>query len=307
MLPWHSVTTAQHGSVSTIAISEDTVPSLKSARKTDFARIDRAKRLMDDIWNIRTDRHDEYEGLPDVIWNLDDVSKDAVEHIGILDMAGAKLEILKDDLAIRLYQYNKVGTGTKKGHGLWQLVVNFKVQEDIDISLSNLTATVENYRYLERPAVIPSPDSQQSGNQKGKKSRKPEEESVQDEVLPTWQSNKAFIPRDFEVGQPVFPGSDKIIQVYVAPKDIRKGNLQSAVVCFDIVVNLKTEIVIPDWVADFDSPDGKTAAKTYNFREFVMTLLKGGSTDDKFLTDELIRIPVVLFDMPATDINSRRR
>jgi hypothetical protein len=122
-----------------------------------------------------------------------------------------------------------------------------------------------------------------------------------------WQSNKTFIPRDFEVGQPIFPGSDKTIQVYVAPKDTRKGNLQSSVVCFDLVVNLKTEIVVPDWVAGFDSPDGKTAAKTYNFREFVMTLLKGGSTDDQFLTDELIRIPVVLFDMPAVDINSRRK
>jgi hypothetical protein len=199
-----------------------------------------------------------------------------------------------------------VGAGTKKGHGLWQLVVNFKIPEGIDVSLSNLVATVENYRYLEMPA-IPSPDSQQSGNQKEKKSKKSEEESMQNEVLPVWQSNKTFIPRDFAVGQPIFLDSDKTIQVYVAPKDTKKGNLQSSVVCFDIVVNLKTEIVVPDWVADFDSPDGKTATKTYNFREFVMTLLKGGSTDDKFLTDELIRIPVVLFDMPAVDINSRRK
>jgi hypothetical protein len=305
-LPWHYVTTTQRGSVSTISISENAVPILKSARKTDFARIDRAKRLMDDIWNIRTDRNDEHEGMPDVIWDLDDVSHDAVEHIGVLDTTGTKLETLKEDLAVRLYQYNKVGAGTKKGHGLWQLVVNFKMPEGIDISLSNLVGTVENYRYLERPAVIPSSDNQQSGNQKGKKSKKSEEENVQNEVLPVWQSNKTFIPRDFEVGQPVFL-DDKTVQVYVAPKDTKKGNLQSAVVCFDIVVNLKTEIVVPDWIADFDSPDGKTAAKTYNFREFIMTFLKGGSIDDKFLTDELIRIPVVLFDMPTADIHSRRK
>jgi hypothetical protein len=304
-LPWHYVTTAQRGSVSTISLSEDAIPLLKSARKIDFARIDRAKRLMDDIWNIRTDRNDENEGVPIVIWNLDEVSKDAVEHIGMLDMTGTKLEILKDNLAVRLYQYNKVGTGTKKGHGLWQLVVNLKMPEGIDVSLSNLVATIENYRYLERPVVIPAPDSQPS-NQK-KKTKKSEEEPVQNEVLPVWQSNKTFIPRDFEVGQPVFLDPNKTLQVYVAPKDIKKGNVQSSVVCFDIVVNLKTEIVVPDWIADFDSPDGKTAAKTYNFREFVMTLLKGGSTDDQFLTDELIRIPVVLFDMPAVDINSRRK
>jgi hypothetical protein len=236
------------------------------------------------------------------------VSENAVEHIGMLDMTGTKLETLQDDLAARLYRYNKVGAGTKKGHGLWQLVVDVKLADGIDVSLSNLTAAVENYRYLEKPAVIPSPDSQQSDSKKKKKkSKKSAEETVQNEVLPSWQSNKTYIPRDFEVGQPILLDSDKTIQVYVAPKDTKKGNVQSSVVCFDIVVNLKTEIVVPDWVADFDSPDGKTAAKTYNFREFVTTLLKGGSTDGKFLSDELVRIPVVLFDMPTAYTNSRRK
>jgi hypothetical protein len=304
-LLWYYVSTAQRGSISTISLSEDAIPLLKSAKKTDFSKIDRAKRLMDDIWNIRTDRNDEHEGLPDVIWNMDEVSKDAVEHIGVLDSSGTKLEILKENLAARLYRYNKVGAGTKKGHGLWQLVVNFKMPDGIDVSLSNLTATVENYRYLEKPAVIPSPENQ-PGNQK-KKSKKSKEEPVQNEALPVWQSNKTFIPRDFAVGQPIFLDSNETIQVYVAPKDTKRGNVQSSIICFDIVVNLKTAIVIPDWVADFDTPDGKTAAKTYNFREFVMTLLKGGSTDDQFLTDELIRIPVVLFDMPSVAINSRRK
>jgi hypothetical protein len=67
-----------------------------------------------------------------------------------------------------------------------------------------------------------------------------------------------------------------------------------------LVVGIKPDIKVPDWVSKFDAPAGNTQDKTWGFRTFVDNLLKGGADKGaQFAEDTLLRVPVVLYDLPV--------
>jgi hypothetical protein len=273
---WYVVTTAQRGRIAPLVVSDARIP--QSAVRSDFAKIERNnKRIMNDLWNIRA------KDLPDRIWNLQNKSSSMVDHLGLT--VGGALSPINELLDVFILQYKTTTAGSGNGHGLWQLNINFDMPSGCDPS--ELDAQLKNYRYLVMPL--------------------PEEEA---DVLPEWEwrQNEAYLARDLDVGKPaLIPGSN-IAQVYVVPKDMKRGALESPVVCFDLIVRLKQQIEIPEWVEDFDDPNGRSQDKTWNFGNFVNNLLKGDSASGLvYSEDELIKIPIMLFDIPAVAKNANRR
>jgi hypothetical protein len=89
---------------------------------------------------------------------------------------------------------------------------------------------------------------------------------------------------------------------------MKRGALESSAVCFDLIVRLKQRIEIPEWVNDFDDSTGTNQSKTWGFGIFVNNLLKGDSAADVvYSNDELIKIPIMLFDIPSITKNANRR
>jgi hypothetical protein len=291
---WYVLTTSQRGRVAPLAVSDARIP--QSAARSDFAKIERNnKRIMRDLWNIRSGRGD-YEGLPDRIWNLQNRTSSMVDHFGLAD--GAALSPINELLDVVILQYKIPAAGSGNGHRLWQLNIDFDMPQDCDPS--ELEAYLKNYRYLTTPD--PPPEEADTGTNR----RKGQAEEI--DPLPVWRRNEAYLARDLDVGQPaLIPGSNTA-QVYVVPKDMKRGALESPVICFDLIVRLKQEIEIPEWVNDFDDSTGTTQDKTWNFENFVNNLLKGDSASGlAYSEDELIKIPIVLFDMPSAAKNTNRR
>ncbi|MDR2786613.1 MAG: hypothetical protein LBB83_11955 [Treponema sp.] len=291
---WYVLTTTQRGKTAPLAVSDARIP--QSAARSDFARIERNnKRIMRDLWNIRSGRGD-YEGLPDKIWDLQNRSSSMADHFGLAN--GTALSPINELLDVVILQYKTAAAGSGNGHKLWQLNIDFTMPPDCDSS--ELEARLKNYRYLTMPDSPP----EEPGAGTNRKKRQAEEI----DPLPVWRQNEAYLARDLDVGQPaLIPGSDTA-QVYVVPKDMKRGALESPVVCFDLIVRLKQRIEIPEWVGDFDDSTGTTQDKTWNFGNFVNNLLKGDSTSDiVYSEDELIKIPIVLFDMPSITRNTNRR
>jgi hypothetical protein len=208
-----------------------------------------------------------------------------VNHFRLVE-DGAKLNPINELLGVFIFQYKTETTKPgKNGDWLWQLNISFDIPPGCDIS--ELEARISNYRYLTMP------DS-------------PSENGT--EPLPVWRQNGAFISRDLDIGQPeLIPGSNTA-QVYVVPKDKEQGALESSVVCFDLIVRVRQQVEIPEWVRDFDDTNGRTHDKTWNFGNFINNLLKGDSASGNAeIEDELIRIPIVLFDMPYVRNTTRGR
>jgi hypothetical protein len=286
---WYVLTTIQRGKVSPLALSDARIP--QNAVRSDFRKIERNnKKIMRDLWNIRSGR-DDYEGLPDRIWNLQDRSSSMADHFGLAAEDGVNLRPINEMLDVVILQYETVMKGSgKNGHRLWQLNIDFNMPPGCD--LSELEARLKNYRYLAMPD--PPPEA------KAAKTKRKERRAEAVDPLPVWRQNEAYLVRDLEVGQPaLIPGSDTA-QVYIVPKDTKRGALESSVVCFDLIVRLKQRIEIPKWVDNFDDPTGTNQDKTWNFGNFVNNLLKGDSASGLvYSEDELIKIPIVLFDMPS--------
>jgi hypothetical protein len=283
---WHVLATAQRGKVAPLALKDVRIP--QSAVRNDFSRIERNnKRIRGDLWNIRSGRGD-YEGLPGRIWNLEDRSSSMVNHFGLPE--GGVLNPINELLNVFILQYKTVMTGSGKGRGLWQLNIDFNMPPDCDPS--ELEVLLKNYRYLAMPD--PSPEEEAA------RTKRKEGWAGESAPLPVWRQNEAYLARDLDVGKPaLIPGSNAA-QVYVVPKDMKRGALESSVVCFDLIVRLKQEIEIPEWVNEFDDPTGTNQDKTWNFGNFVNNLLQGDSASGLvYSEDELIKIPIVLFDMPS--------
>ena len=111
------------------------------------------------------------------------------------------------------------------------------------------------------------------------------------------------IDNDLEAVQPVLLPDLKTVQIAVLPGNEDKL-LTSPVICFDVIVRIKEKIEIPAWTADFDAADYKNPKeyqdRTLNFGNFIKNLLKGEAIEAiAYSNDELMRMPVVLFNMPS--------
>jgi hypothetical protein len=291
---WYAVTTAQRGRIAPLAVSDARIP--QGAARSDFAKIERNnKGIMKDLWNIRAGRGN-YEGIPDRIWNLQDKSSSMVDHLGLVEEGTSALIPIHELLDVFILQYKTTTAGSGKGHGLWQLNINFDMPPDCDPS--ELEAQLKNYRYL----AMPAPMEEAAGTKTNRKDRQT------GEAPPEWRQNEAYLARDLDVGPPALIAGSNTAQVYVVPKDMKRGTLESSVVCFDLIVRLRQRIEIPDWVKDFDDPSGTTQDRTWNFGNFINNLLKGNSSSDiVYSEDELIKIPIMLFDIPSITKNTNRR
>jgi hypothetical protein len=273
----NTVTTTQRGKIAPLSISDARVP--QSATWSEFGRVvennkGTARYPIRDIWNIRSGRND--YNAPERIWNLQDKTDSMVDYLGLTD--GVKPRPINERLGVFIFQYKmETPKQGRNGDWLWQLNINFDMPPGCDIA--ELKARIRNYRYL--TAAEPSKD----GNEP---------------PPPVWLQNDLFITRDLDIGQPVLVPGSNTAQVYVVPKDMKDGALASSVVCFDLIVRVEQQIEIPEWVDGFDDTDGKTHDKTWNFKNFVNNLLKGDSASGIASSDdELIRIPLMFFNMPV--------
>jgi hypothetical protein len=287
-IDYHVVTTTQRGAIPPIAMTDARIPN--SAIRSEFSRVVQSNRNIIrrtvrnpkmDIWNIRSGRGD-YNGL-DRIWNLQNRTDSMVNHFGLA--IDNQLSRISERLGVFIFQYKtETPKPGKDGDHLWQLNINFDLPSGCDIT--ELSAQIRNYRYLTSSTQF--------------------EDDIG--LLPQWWQNDVLISRDFDIGQPVLMSDTNTVHVYVAPKDIERGVLESAVVCFDLIVRIRKQIEIPDWVNNFDDTTGQIQDRTWNFKSFINNLLKGDSaTGIVYSDDELIRIPILLFDMPFTTNTTTRR
>jgi hypothetical protein len=255
------------------SINASSVIIPQSASIADQAKVDKNKRVLSDLWNLRN------TSVPERVWNLRDVTKSNMfEYFGV-----------KDPLNLRILDYKTIGGGSKNGHRLWQLNVEFDKQQNLD--LDNVVATIENYHYL-APAQTAEPAA---GGKNSKKTAK----SSQTEGV--WENNNAILEKDLQIS--VIPESvtnTNRAQVYIVPRDKKKPSQQSSILYFEVV--LQIPVVVPSWVDKFDDKSGgSTAGKTRGFYTFVEGILgiKPGEKSKALGGHELLRLPVVLTGLPA--------
>jgi hypothetical protein len=273
-LDCHIVSTIFPPEIEHISVSGVSIP--KSATMADQTKVDKNKRVLDDLWNLRN------TAVPERIWNLRDMTKS-----GMFEIFG-----VKKPLNLLLFEYKTIGGGTKNGHNLWQLNIVFDKAENLD--LENTAAVIENYRYL-APESEAQATEPVTGGKKGKKAQSKNTTGI-------WESNDTIMQRDIEISAAPdsIPGTNKAL-VYVVPHNKKRPAQQSSVLYFEVV--LRMPVAVPEWVDGFnDSGGGSTAGKTrgfYTFVEGILGIKPGGKT--KALPDghELLRLPVVLYGVPA--------
>lgn len=194
-----------------------------------------------------------------------------VNHLLLAE--NGELKQIDKRLDVRLFEYGRTMPRKQKENWLWRLNINFPLPDEC--TLGEIETQIQNYRYLTAPAS----------------------------AVPEWKRNDLFISRDLETFQLELLSTADTVQVAVLPKH-PEGALESSAVCFDLVVKIKQEIEIPQWVSEFDdasfSNPAKNQDKTLNFGNFINNLLKGETSGDvAYSNDELLRLPVVLFNMPS--------
>ena len=270
---WEKITTTQKGQHPPLDISKDiTIP--ESAAKKDWSTFIRNKKDLRDSADKEQNRSERFITAADRIWNLQDKTRAMVNHLLLAD--NGELKQIDKRLGVRIFEYERVMPRKQKGNWLWRLNVNFTLPSEC--AVEELETEIQNYRYL-----TASTQNDAAG-------------------LPVWKRNDLFISRDLETIQSAQLSNPDSVQIAVLPKNA-EGTLESPVVCFDIVVKIKQEIEIPQWVSEFDdasfSNPAKNQDKTLNFGNFINNLLKGEATGDvAYSNDELLRMPVVLFNMP---------
>ncbi len=205
------------------------------------------------------------------IWNLKDRTEDQVNLLRI--KYGKMLKEPDEPLRVRLFEYDDVMPRSKGESKRWRLNINFKLPDGY--KGENIDVRIENYSFLNKV-----------------KKEKSEGEVVE------WQQNNAIGNRNIEVKNMTQPNK-KDAQVAVWSKT---DGIKSSVVYFDLVVSLKQKTInIPSWVDDFDNVDGnlnKSHDRTPNFKIFMEDLLKGDGYDE-YSKGCLIRLPIILFNMPV--------
>jgi hypothetical protein len=258
----------------------------QSANNADVVRLNRQnKRIrINNLGDIRNAEVTEGEngrdvgGVPNRIWNLR-----AVEQVDWFHN-GTNSGKIEKQFPLSLVQYRSIQGSAKNGAHFWQFNAITNVPEGYQAS--DLSAGVENYRYLES-----------TGEKTGRNA-----------YIAEWKTGtEAEIVKDLKVsetGQPVEGGK---AVMYVMPKDTKRGQVVSPVICFDLVLYLNQNS-IPKWVDDFDDMTGSTQNKTYGFKTIVeiMLELEGASGTKSGVKAELVRFPVVIADAPSTMRSSKK-
>jgi hypothetical protein len=263
------VSTLYPPEIDLISVSEVIIPA--SATPSDQAKVDRNKRILDDIWDFRN------KTVPRHIWNLRDETRTRMfEVFGV-----------KEPLNIRLLQYRTIGGGAKNGHRLWQLNVEFDIPQGL--TLQNVEAVIENYRFLAADTSV----SPESIPEDGKKKRS---QPKQTRITGVWETNDAYMRKDLEISaNPIAVEGNRAV-VYVVPSDKKKQDQQSPVLYFEVV--LRMPVMVPDWVNDFDEKAGGTHG-LYTFVEGILGIKPGEKQKALPEGHELLRLPVVLTDIPS--------
>jgi hypothetical protein len=261
------VSTLYPPDIERINVSDVIIP--KSATISDQTKVDRNKWVLNDIWNIRN------TSAPGCIWNLRDMTKNSMfENFGV-----------KEPLNLRIFDYKTIGGGSKNGHRLWQLNIEFIKQQNLD--LSNIVAAIENYHFLATEKAQTTDDSKTI-----KKSNSSQNNGV-------WENNNSIMEKDLEISDVSVSDTNKAL-VYIVPRDKKRPVQQSSVLYFEVVFQMP--VVVPAWVDDFnDTSGGSTAGKTRGFYTFIEGILglKPGEKSKASGGHELLRFPVVLTGVPA--------
>lgn len=271
---WEKITTTQKGQHPPLDIFKDiTVPD--SAAKQDWSALTRSKKNIKDTGQQEPNLSKRVITAADRIWNMQERTKAMVNHLLLAE--NGELKQIDKRLDVRLFEYGRTMPRKQKENWLWRLNINFPLPDEC--TLGEIETQIQNYRYLTAPA------------------------SAEPSAAPEWKRNDLFISRDLETFQLELLSTADTVQVAVLPKH-PEGALESSVVCFDLVVKIKQEIEIPQWVSEFDdasfSNPAKNQDKTLNFGNFINNLLKGETSGDvAYSNDELLRLPVVLFNMPS--------
>jgi len=225
------------------------------------------------IRNSKTVKDNEASGH---IWNLKDRTEDQVKLLRI--KIGKELKKLDKPLKMKLFEYDDVMPRSKGESKRWRLNLNFLIPSEY--KGENIDVRIENYSFLTKV--------QKEGKKTGTSSEMFE-----------WQKNSAIGDRNLEVKN-VTLQNKKEAQIAIWPKT---DGIESSVVYFDLIVSLKQKTIdVPSWVDEFDHPDrynlNKGHDKTPNFKIFMQDLLKGDGYDE-YSKSCLIRIPIMLFNMPV--------
>jgi hypothetical protein len=272
----HIVSTLYPPEIDRMSVSDVVIP--QSATMSDQTKVDKNKRVLDDLWNLRN------ANAPERIWNLQNATKSRMfEDFGV-----------SKPFDLLIFEYKTIGGGSKNGHNLWQLNVEFDRAENLD--LQNVAAAIENYRYL-------APDAGADGAKSSADGKKKKETPKSKNLLGIWVANDTIMERDMEISPlpEAVSGTNKAL-VYVVPRNKKRPAQQSSVLYFEVV--LRMPVVVPKWVDDFnDSGGGSTVGRTrgfYTFVEGILGIKPGEKT--KALPDghELLRVPVVLTGIPAS-------
>lgn len=272
-IKWQLMTTTQKGQRPPLDIFKNIVIPASAGRQEINKFIKSKKHIQDTI--VPQQQSERSIDVQDRIWNLQERTKGMINHLGLVTTNG--LQQIDTQLGARIFEYKPAIPCKKKDNWLWRLNIHFTMPEGC--AIESLETHIKNYRYLIKL------------------------NSSDDEVLPKWEANEMCIDNDLEAVQPVLLPDLKTVQIAVLPGNEDKL-LTSPVICFDVIVRIKEKIEIPAWTADFDAADYKNPKeyqdRTLNFGNFIKNLLKGEAIEAiAYSNDELMRMPVVLFNMPS--------
>jgi len=259
--------------VESISVSDVFIP--QSATLADQSSVEKNKRVLADIWNIRN------TSASGRIWNLHDTTRSSMYEIfGV-----------REPLNLSIFEYRAMRGKANNGRYLWQLNVEFNIPNNLN--LNDVQAFIENYNYMTQDT------SEAMGPTEGKKKKNTAKSGA---VPGKWETNDTFMRRDLEIlatPKPI-PDSNRA-RIYIVPRDIRNQSQQSSVLYFELV--LRKPVNIPRWVEDFnDSDGGFTAGTTRGFYTFVEGILGLSPGEKAKASDEheLLRFPIVLTKIPAS-------
>ncbi len=255
------------------------------------------------------------------IWNLEERTDITVDYLRLL--VGGEYKKIKEPLGLRIFEYKKTSPSWKNNNWLWALNIAFELPKGV--KTEDLECKIKNYRYLtnvQKKIEIESykdeenvsreldgdeykdlqeNDSQELDGDDSKRLQENDSKQFEELTLLQWEKNDEFIRKGLDVHKFDVGDANKCV-FCIYPKH-KYGELESSVVCFDIIVKMKQKIGIPKWVDSFNDNDYENPEanqdRTFNFKKFVTALLKDEVIENvEYVNNELVRLPVMLFNMP---------